>query len=110
MLPLSRIPPEGEWPFADPQNLATFTTAHVMEQGSPILLVVHDDDGAWQFHWGGTIISADCKVVCLKEVFLLDPSIAEVADLPLGWQAERAAAGRPWTRSPRPPDADDDAT
>jgi len=98
-----------EWPFDEPQNLATFTTAHVMERGLPILLAVHDHDGDWQFHWGGSVTRADCKVVCLEEVFLLDPSIAAVADLPRGWQAERTAVGQPWTPSPRPLAAEDNA-
>jgi len=30
---------------------------------------------------------------------LLDPSLKEVLDLPLGWEATRAGPGKPWKRS-----------
>jgi len=33
-------------------------------------------------------------------VYRIDPSGGELADLPLGWQAWRSAAGQPWQRQP----------
>lgn len=91
------------WPFADSENTAVFTTRQVFDDGQPILYVSHDaDDGAWQFHTGGTGVSAgDALVVCLKNVVELDPAICALADLPLGWIAERKNKGRPWERRPR---------
>jgi hypothetical protein len=84
------------WPFSDPPNVASFTTRAVM-QGAPILYVFHDwDDGAWQFHADGPVISADCMIVALKGVLELDPGIGELHDLPYGWKAERTAKGAPW--------------
>ena len=94
----------ADWPFADPPNVAVFSTRQVFRSGQPILHVSHDaDDGAWQFHAGSTVAEADAMVVALQEVLAHDPSIAELADLPLGWFAERTAAGQPWVRHPQPP-------
>jgi len=35
---------------------------------------------------------------CFHHPIDRDPSITELADLPLGWYAERDAVGEPWTR------------
>jgi hypothetical protein len=73
-----------------------------MEGRAPILLVSHDaDDGMWQFLDGRDDPAADDAVVLgLECVFSLDPSIAELADLPLGWQAWRDSMQQPWQREP----------
>ena len=87
------------WPFADPQNVAAFTSTHIFRDNHPILYVSHDnDDGSWQFHWGGNIATNDAMIVTLEEVFEYDQSIAELADLPCGWSADRSALGQPWIR------------
>lgn len=92
----------ADWPFADPRNVAVFTTRQVFGSGQPILRVTHDaEDGAWQFHAGDSARAADAMVVALEEVLARDVSIAELADLPLGWRAERAAVGQPWSRHPQ---------
>ncbi|HEX8905857.1 MAG TPA: hypothetical protein VF771_13485 [Longimicrobiaceae bacterium] len=91
--------PMKEWPFADPETVATFTTRQVTRGGEPILAVFHDaEDGSWQFTTGAALKMDDMMIVSLREVFDLDPSIAEVADLPLGWEASRTAPGEPWQR------------
>jgi hypothetical protein len=90
------------WPFDDPPNLAVITTRDVTEQGSPILLVSHDEeDEGWQFLPSGPVLEEDARVVALRKIWQLDPSIAELADLPLGWQASRNTPRDPWRRSPR---------
>lgn len=92
------------WPFDDAINTAAFTTRPVLEQGLPVLLVSHDPEGDWQFLCGTTTELEDCKLVCLGCAFQRDPTLAEVADLPLGWLAEREAAGGAWERFPCPED------
>lgn len=88
------------WPFADPENTAVFTTRQVVERGLPILWVWHDaDDGAWQFLCGTTSDDEDLLVVGLAEIVRIDPSVASVADLPLGWKAWRPSPGDSWKRS-----------
>jgi hypothetical protein len=93
------------WPFADAPNTVCVTTIHVMHRSQPILFAFHDaEDGDWQFHADGPKSMSDCLLVCISTVFRHDPTIAEVADLPLGWQATRMAVGQPWTRQQSPPE------
>jgi hypothetical protein len=92
-----------DWPFADPKNVAVFTTTHVLRRGQPILYVSHDEeDGAWQFHTGAEQLSADdAMIVSLEEMVEHDPTILELADLPCGWYAERDSVGSSWRRIQR---------
>jgi hypothetical protein len=93
--------PMAEWPSSDPENVATMTVRQVTHRGQPILLVSHDaDDGMWQFLTGGPVEMVDAMLVSLREVYRIDASIGELADLPLGWTAERSDRGQPWQRQP----------
>lgn len=96
-----RLEEAGTWPFVDPPNLAVFTTADVLERGLPIVRVTHDeDDGCWQFHSenGAPDDLQEARLVALRTIVRLDPTIPALADLPLGWCALRAAPGAPWRR------------
>lgn len=95
-----------DWPFADSTSAAAFTTRPVLEQGFPVLLVSHDPEGDWQFLCGTTTELEDCKLVCLGCAFQRDPTLAEVADLPLGWMAEREVVGGAWERFLGPEDSE----
>ena len=94
---------KDEWPFADPKNVAVFTTMQVVRLGQPILHVSHDgEDGAWQFHSGAQkVFAGDAMIVALQEIVEHDPTICELADLPCGWFAERDNVGSPWRRAQR---------
>lgn len=89
---------DSEWPFSDPTNTTSFTTRQVLIDGLPILLVSHDDDGDWQFLCDTTTDTADLKVICLGCAFQRDRSVGELADLPLGWIADRKSIHDPWER------------
>jgi hypothetical protein len=97
---------QDAWPFPDPPNVAVFTTTRVVKDGEPILYVAHDaEDGAWQFHAGAEIGSgalAEVMVVSLQSMLERDQSLSELADLPLGWAAERTRAGALWKRFDQP--------
>ena len=85
-------------------NTLAITTRQVMREGWPILLVTHDaDDGAWQFlnGHGDTDDTDSAMVIAAANVAALDPSVAELADLPLGWRAWRETVDHPWRREPR---------
>jgi len=89
----------SDWRFRDAENTAVFTTRQVVEVGAPILRVSHDaDDGSWQFHTGGTPSSKDARILALREVVDLDPSVTILADLPLGWVAVRTHPQAAWER------------
>jgi hypothetical protein len=87
--------------FTDAENLACITVRQIIREGQPILLVVHDaEDGGWQFLTGGAFDVSDGLLVGLGSVVHRDPSLLELADLPLGWQASRETAVSPWQRGP----------
>ena len=93
---------QEDWPFDDPPNRAVISTRQVTEHRAPILFVSHDEeDEGWQFLTGGLLIEEDARVVALRRIWLLDPSIGELADLPLGWRASRTTLLDPWRRNPR---------
>ena len=88
---------QNQWPFADPRNVAVITLKAIVKGGKPILLVTRDtDDGAWQFLDGGTVSEENAPIVSLEEITRIDPSVMALADLPLGWYADRSAANEPW--------------
>ena len=91
----------SNWPFTNSPNLGVITLQQFVLQNAPILHVCHDaDDGAWQFLGLENPSIGETTVVSLQKVVTLDPSITELADLPLGWHAWRRAASDPWNREP----------
>jgi hypothetical protein len=86
--------------FAEAPDTAVITTKYVVRQQSPILFVFHFEDGFWQFAGQEEqLLDADYLVLRLDEIIALDPSILEVADLPLGVGASRMDKGAAWTFS-----------
>jgi hypothetical protein len=86
------------WPFDRPRNYSVFTTRQVLQRQEPILRVTHDtDDHSWQF-LGRDAGAEDGKIISLEEAVELDPSVLQVADLPVGWHAWRSSVEEPWIR------------
>lgn len=93
-----------QWSFADAPNTAVFTTWPVLLRNTWIGHVSHDtEDGAWQFHGPQSPSVQNAAVVSLAEMLKLDPTLVELADLPLGWQADRQGPEMPWIRSSNQP-------
>ncbi|QDT13501.1 DUF4262 domain-containing protein [Stieleria marina] len=86
------------WQFKEAKNLGVLTTIRVVEAGEPVLLVTHDEDGDWQFLCGTTNDPKQGRLVGLDAIVDQHPSVVELADLPMGWRAEREAPGKPWRR------------
>jgi hypothetical protein len=88
------------WPFSDPPDTAVFTGKKVVGKVDWIYYVTHDrEDGAWQFHGqSGPTPEAEASVVGLGTMIRLDPSLEQLADLPLGWCASRQGPTAPWER------------
>jgi hypothetical protein len=88
-----------EWPFIDPKNVAVLTVCQIVQDAHPILRVSHDsDDGSWQFLEWETPSIKDAMTVSLQSIVTRDPSLKELADLPLGWSASRQSPNEPWHR------------
>jgi len=97
---MPRATSQNDWAFDEPKHVAAVTTRQIIREGRPILSVSHDaDDGSWQFLTGGTFSTEDGMLVALHEIVKHDPTVSELADLPLGWIAQRDAVGSPWRRS-----------
>jgi hypothetical protein len=91
------------WKFIDPPNVAVIANKKALTANGWIAYVIHDsDDGAWQFHSADAEVKeSDASVVSLRSVVEIDPSINELADLPLGWHAWRDTKDLPWKRAPK---------
>jgi len=85
-----------EWPFREPKSTVVFTTKRVIYRRFPVLQVVHDEDGTWRFLDGVPVNREDAALVSLEYLVNVDPGLKELADLPAGWRASRAAMGQAW--------------
>ena len=86
-----------DFKFRENQNVAVFTTRQVLE-GSPILRVIHEADGDWQFLCDISYDIADLKVVRLDEIVKRDPTVNELFQLNYGWQARRIVEAAEWQK------------
>jgi len=77
---------------------------HVHSEGMPVLRVCHDRDGDWQFLCGGDHSDSRPVIVCLGCALERNPDLEQIADLPLGWTAEREESLGPWAQEALPPD------
>ena len=85
------------FPFSDAPDTAVFICSHILDSGEDILFVSHDaDDGAWQFLCDKEHNESDARIVSLKYVLDLDPTISNLNDLPLGYCAERKSKNDKW--------------
>jgi hypothetical protein len=90
------------WPFSDVPNTAVIANRKIVTLGEWIAYVTHDlDDGMWQFHTSDPEPPSeeDAMIVSLGNVFQLDSTISELANLPVGWHAWRVSREAPWQRA-----------
>lgn len=85
----------ADFKFREPKNLGIFTTRQWLELDKPILRVVHDTDGDWQFLTGDQL-PEDVKLVALEQMLIKDRTLNEVFDLDYGEEAEREFVGGEW--------------
>ena len=89
-----------DWLFEEAPNTAVITIRQIMRGDAPILHVVLDDDGEWQFLGWETPEAKEAMVVGLSSIVQRDPTIKRLYDLPLGWHAYRHSVADAWTREP----------
>ncbi len=92
--------------FTDDPKTAVFTTKFVVDQKKVITYVSHDaEDGAWQFLSDEVIEDyvKVARVISLEQVIKLDPTVLELADLPLGYFAERKTKKDKWVIAKQEP-------
>ncbi len=85
----------SDFKFMEERNLGVFTTRQWLENNDPILRVVHDEEGDWQF-LTEEIDFDNGKVIALKLIILKDKTLNEIFDLEYGEEAERDFIGDKW--------------
>jgi hypothetical protein len=82
------------------RRLGVICCGHVFRRERNVQLVCHHK-GDWQFMCGGTDHSGavDGNFVHVGALLDFDPSLEQLADLPLGWEAERCDPSSPWIRT-----------
>ena len=78
-------------------NQYVITTKYVINNNSPIIRVIHEKDGDWQFLGKEENLSeSDAIVLSLEEIICLDKTLQNVLSLPLGKQAYRTSPKDNW--------------
>ena len=80
-------------------DYGVFFCEHIFENSRPILLVIRDFDGHWQFLCDQGDDSEDgCHHVGVYHLIERDPSLAETANLEIGQGVERSNPTSPWKK------------
>jgi len=81
-----------DFKFRESKNLGIFTTRQWLELNEPILQVIHESTGEWQFLTGDQH-PEDIKLVCLEEMTKRDKTLNDLFNLDYGECAERDYIG-----------------
>ncbi len=84
--------------FREPESLAVFTSRNHLENGKPILYVLHDAEGDWQVLTGDDVTTDDAKIICLGDMIKQDPSLNDLFNLDNGEFAKRETIHSKWGR------------
>lgn len=97
--------PDG-WDLPLDPHLGVIAVHTVLDGERPVRLVVHDDEGDWQFLDGSEQVGVDdAALVCLHHLLEVDPSLHDVVrDLPRAREAERTHAAGAWHQHPYVPE------
>ena len=80
----------------DKEYTVVYTTEAILAGQSPVLRVVHDEDGDWQFFANNESDTAGIAITSFKQALELDASLSEIQYLPMDSSAERAGVGAEW--------------
>lgn len=87
-----------DFKFREEKNLGVFTNKQWMEDGHPVLHVVHDEYGDWQFLINDPALIEDGRIVSLNQMVIRDKTLNEIFNLDYGEEAERDFIGGKWIR------------
>jgi hypothetical protein len=90
--------------WASTLDPVVITTELIASGKSSVLWVVHDEGhGGWQLYDERDVSNQRPVVLLKSEALRLDPTLLEVTDLPVGWEAHRSEKGAEWKRNKRHP-------
>ena len=78
---------------------AVFTIKQVVYKHEPILYVVHDREGDWQFLSNTDVSVSDAMIVTMSEILNLDSSLEKLLWIPEGLEARRNSVNDEWVTS-----------
>ncbi|MFF7163968.1 hypothetical protein ACFZBP_21870 [Streptomyces sp. NPDC008086] len=102
---MGSMQPDITWPFPNgvfPSGLLAVVQRTVVKGDFPALVVLHDHEDDWLLCDGLHDPNADGAsiVAHVDHLLTLDPSLVELASMPLGHVAERSSSGTPWEIRP----------
>jgi hypothetical protein len=77
-------------------DYGVYCCPHVYEATSPVLVVIRDPDGYWQFLCGSPEDTGDCHLVGVGHLLERDPSLENMAELSFSAGAERSSQDKEW--------------
>jgi hypothetical protein len=86
----------SSWEFSEVPSKLVVTQRTVIQKKQPILYVIHDNDGEWQFLADERVQLDPVVQLTIRELVAIDSSIVDVAYLKKGWKAWRASKDSPW--------------
>jgi Domain of unknown function (DUF4262) len=85
------------WPFPVSPDALVLTTKSIAFDGAPVMGVVHDEEGEWQFLDNPAVDMKDLTIVHLAHVMARRPELGVLGDLSMGFEAWLDSQGR-WRR------------
>lgn len=87
-----------EWPFEQPKRLFAYMDGDAATGMATVVAAFHERNGTWLFLTANRAPAGEPREICFGCLYEVDPSIAEIADLPRGWAALRRTPDQPWER------------
>lgn len=75
------------------KKTAVFTTKRIVASLEPITLIVHDNEGEWQFLGDSQASMEDLMMVSLQQILDIDSTVEDALSISHGQEAHRLADG-----------------
>jgi hypothetical protein len=91
-------------PWDDPHDTVVLTLREIVSGQQHVTLVIRDGApdsggiGGWQFLGSDGLVEDSITIISKTALLTLDPTLAEIIDLPVGFRARRFAVGESWVR------------
>ena len=75
---------------------SVFTVKDIVNRNKPILHIVHDNDGEWQFLTGENVLMENILIVTIEQIITIDSSVTSVLNMVRGSEATRIKKESEW--------------
>lgn len=79
------------------EDFGVYCCSHVFQLIRPVLIVVRDPDGMWQFLCGQCDASEDCHLIGVEHLLAWDVTLGPMAELAISSGAERENPKAEWS-------------